>query len=147
MDLLLSLCLFTVGHETEHWSVYRRYLEFYVLESKLTEFHGNVSACLRFLPPRTYHIPSSKSPRLQRYALTAPPRPRERLTIRSCGPYSFFLNSCAPRRLVPRRAVAFQENHRAQELRVPHVEAGGVPGVPSGGCRRGICHFNDGLKC
>ncbi|XP_063353756.1 sorting nexin-14-like [Pelmatolapia mariae] len=27
-----------VGHETEHWSVYRRYLEFYVLESKLTEF-------------------------------------------------------------------------------------------------------------
>lgn len=32
-----------MGHETEHWSVYRRYLEFYVLESKLTEFHGNVS--------------------------------------------------------------------------------------------------------
>ncbi|KAE8289970.1 Sorting nexin-14 [Larimichthys crocea] len=30
-----------VGHETEHWSVYRRYLEFYVLESKLTEFHGS----------------------------------------------------------------------------------------------------------
>lgn len=39
------MCLFTVGHETEHWSVYRRYLEFYVLESKLTEFHGRVSAC------------------------------------------------------------------------------------------------------
>lgn len=33
-----------VGHETEHWSVYRRYLEFYVLESKLTEFHGKFSA-------------------------------------------------------------------------------------------------------
>lgn len=31
-----------VGHETEHWSVYRRYLEFYVLESKLTEFHGEL---------------------------------------------------------------------------------------------------------
>lgn len=29
-----------VGHDPEHWSVYRRYLEFYVLESKLTEFHG-----------------------------------------------------------------------------------------------------------
>lgn len=29
-----------VGHEAERWSVYRRYLEFYVLESKLTEFHG-----------------------------------------------------------------------------------------------------------
>lgn len=28
------------GHDTERWSVYRRYLEFYVLESKLTEFHG-----------------------------------------------------------------------------------------------------------
>ncbi|KAI3364647.1 hypothetical protein L3Q82_011418, partial [Scortum barcoo] len=28
-----------VGHETEKWSVCRRYLEFYVLESKLTEFH------------------------------------------------------------------------------------------------------------
>uniref|UniRef100_UPI0039808292 hypothetical protein n=1 Tax=Salmonella sp. s58760 TaxID=3159708 RepID=UPI0039808292 len=30
-----------VGHETESWSVLRRYLEFYVLESKLTEFHGS----------------------------------------------------------------------------------------------------------
>uniref|UniRef100_A0A3Q2PDM5 Sorting nexin 14 n=1 Tax=Fundulus heteroclitus TaxID=8078 RepID=A0A3Q2PDM5_FUNHE len=28
------------GHEAESWTVYRRYLEFYVLESKLTEFHG-----------------------------------------------------------------------------------------------------------
>lgn len=35
-----SFTCFSVGHETEHWSVYRRYLEFYVLESKLTEFHG-----------------------------------------------------------------------------------------------------------
>ncbi|GAB1294507.1 Sorting nexin-14 [Apodemus speciosus] len=32
-----------IGHEPEHWSVYRRYLEFYVLESKLTEFHGTNS--------------------------------------------------------------------------------------------------------
>lgn len=30
----------TVGDQPETWSVYRRYLEFYVLESKLTEFHG-----------------------------------------------------------------------------------------------------------
>ncbi|XP_068199102.1 sorting nexin-14-like isoform X2 [Antennarius striatus] len=29
-----------VGHDPERWSVDRRYLEFYVLESKLTEFHG-----------------------------------------------------------------------------------------------------------
>lgn len=34
-------CLLAVGHQTEKWSVYRRYMEFYVLESKLTEFHGN----------------------------------------------------------------------------------------------------------
>ena len=27
--------------------MYRRYLEFYVLESKLTEFHGKVSVCFR----------------------------------------------------------------------------------------------------
>lgn len=37
-----------VGHETEHWSVYRRYLEFYVLESKLTEFHGKFSTLAVF---------------------------------------------------------------------------------------------------
>ncbi|XP_077442886.1 sorting nexin-14-like isoform X2 [Stigmatopora argus] len=29
-----------VGHDPEGWRVHRRYLEFYVLESKLTEFHG-----------------------------------------------------------------------------------------------------------
>ena len=44
MNLNICLCLSAVGHETEHWSVYRRYLEFYVLESKLTEFHGKSSA-------------------------------------------------------------------------------------------------------
>lgn len=38
-----------VGHETEHWSVYRRYLEFYVLESKLTEFHGKFGSFFKFL--------------------------------------------------------------------------------------------------
>lgn len=38
--LFVSFVCLLVGHETEHWSVYRRYLEFYVLESKLTEFHG-----------------------------------------------------------------------------------------------------------
>lgn len=39
-DFLLSSSVVAVGHEPEKWSVYRRYLEFYVLESKLTEFHG-----------------------------------------------------------------------------------------------------------
>lgn len=36
------------------------------------------------------------------------------------------------RRLVPRCAVAFKENHRPQELRVLDIEAGGVSGVPAG---------------
>lgn len=39
-----DVCFSAVGHETEHWSVYRRYLEFYVLESKLTEFHGRLKS-------------------------------------------------------------------------------------------------------
>lgn len=39
-DVLDFFRFLAVGHETEKWSVYRRYLEFYVLESKLTEFHG-----------------------------------------------------------------------------------------------------------
>ena len=38
--MCVCVCARAVGHETESWSVYRRYLEFYVLESKLTEFHG-----------------------------------------------------------------------------------------------------------
>lgn len=48
-----------VGHETEHWSVYRRYLEFYVLESKLTEFHGE------FLPSKVTFSCSKIQPREQ----------------------------------------------------------------------------------
>ncbi|CAJ0585799.1 unnamed protein product, partial [Mesorhabditis spiculigera] len=37
--------------ETRHWTVLRRYNEFYVLESKLTEFHGD-TLCIPTLPPR-----------------------------------------------------------------------------------------------
>ncbi|XP_051909318.1 sorting nexin-14-like [Hippocampus zosterae] len=39
-----------IGHDPERWSVHRRYLEFYVLESKLTEFHGAFADTQ--LPPR-----------------------------------------------------------------------------------------------
>lgn len=54
INVRVCLCLSAVGHETEHWSVYRRYLEFYVLESKLTEFHGKVSTyCCSSLAVRT----------------------------------------------------------------------------------------------
>lgn len=43
-----------------------------------------------------------------------------------------FFPLCSLCRLISRCTVAFKENHRPQELRVPHVEAGRVPGVPSG---------------
>lgn len=46
---VVSSPLLAVGHETEKWSVFRRYLEFYVLESKLTEFHGKISFDLVFI--------------------------------------------------------------------------------------------------
>lgn len=50
--------------------------------------------------------------------------------------FSAFLsvNSYTLCRLVSRCTVAFEKNHRPQELRVPHIEAGGIPGVPSGRC-------------
>lgn len=41
-----SWAVFSVGHETENWSIFRRYMEFYVLENKLTEFHGKMSLIL-----------------------------------------------------------------------------------------------------
>uniref|UniRef100_A0A8C5FTH6 Sorting nexin 14 n=1 Tax=Gadus morhua TaxID=8049 RepID=A0A8C5FTH6_GADMO len=60
-----------VGHETESWSVYRRYLEFYVLESKLTEFHGSFpDATLpskRIIGPKNYEFLTSKREDFQEY--------------------------------------------------------------------------------
>ncbi|XP_074516260.1 sorting nexin-14-like isoform X3 [Sebastes fasciatus] len=60
-----------VGHETEHWSVYRRYLEFYVLESKLTEFHGSFPDAQlpskRILGPKNYEFLTSKREEFQEY--------------------------------------------------------------------------------
>ncbi|XP_076834528.1 sorting nexin-14-like isoform X2 [Brachyhypopomus gauderio] len=61
----------TVGHETEHWSVYRRYLEFYVLESKLTEFHGSFPDAQlpskRIIGPKNYEFLTSKREEFQEY--------------------------------------------------------------------------------
>ncbi|XP_060790559.1 sorting nexin-14-like isoform X1 [Neoarius graeffei] len=61
----------TVGHETEHWSVYRRYLEFYVLESKLTEFHGSFPDAQlpskRIIGPKNYEFLMSKREEFQEY--------------------------------------------------------------------------------
>ncbi|XP_069052669.1 sorting nexin-14 isoform X4 [Lepisosteus oculatus] len=60
-----------VGHETEHWSVYRRYLQFYVLESKLTEFHGSFPDAQlpskRIIGPKNYEFLMSKREEFQEY--------------------------------------------------------------------------------
>lgn len=60
-----------VGHEAEKWSVYRRYLEFYVLESKLTEFHGTFADAQlpskRIIGPRNYEFLESKREEFEEY--------------------------------------------------------------------------------
>ncbi|XP_026164058.1 sorting nexin-14-like isoform X3 [Mastacembelus armatus] len=60
-----------VGHETEMWSVYRRYLEFYVLESKLTEFHGTFAdvqlPSKRLIAPKNYEFLESKREEIEEY--------------------------------------------------------------------------------
>uniref|UniRef100_A0A3B4AQJ3 Uncharacterized protein n=1 Tax=Periophthalmus magnuspinnatus TaxID=409849 RepID=A0A3B4AQJ3_9GOBI len=61
----------TVGQEIEHWSVYRRYLEFYVLESKLTEFHGSFPDAQlpskRIIGPKNYEFLTSKRVEFEEY--------------------------------------------------------------------------------
>ncbi|XP_055011759.1 sorting nexin-14-like isoform X2 [Boleophthalmus pectinirostris] len=61
----------TVGQEIEHWSVYRRYLEFYVLESKLTEFHGSFPDAQlpskRIIGPKNYEFLASKRVEFEEY--------------------------------------------------------------------------------
>ncbi|XP_066468599.1 sorting nexin-14 isoform X2 [Tiliqua scincoides] len=60
-----------VGHAPEHWSVYRRYLEFYVLESKLTEFHGTFPDAQlpskRIIGPKNFEFLQSKREEFQEY--------------------------------------------------------------------------------
>ncbi|XP_034965342.2 sorting nexin-14 [Zootoca vivipara] len=60
-----------VGHKPEHWSVYRKYLEFYVLESKLTEFHGTFPDAQlpskRIIGPKNYEFLMSKREEFQEY--------------------------------------------------------------------------------
>uniref|UniRef100_A0A8D3BK16 Sorting nexin 14 n=1 Tax=Scophthalmus maximus TaxID=52904 RepID=A0A8D3BK16_SCOMX len=59
------------GHETEKWSVFRRYLEFYVLESKLTEFHGTFADAQlpskRIIGPKNYEFLTSKREEFEEY--------------------------------------------------------------------------------
>ncbi|KAG7257011.1 hypothetical protein CRUP_028915 [Coryphaenoides rupestris] len=56
-----------VGHEAEKWSVLRRYLEFYVLESKLTEFHDAQLPSKRILGPKNYEFLVSKKDEFEEY--------------------------------------------------------------------------------
>nr|XP_055042192.1 sorting nexin-14 isoform X6 [Misgurnus anguillicaudatus] len=60
-----------VGHDIESWSVYRRYLEFYVLESKLTEFHGSFQDAQlpskRIIGPKNYEFLNSKRGEFEEY--------------------------------------------------------------------------------
>ncbi|XP_036438260.1 sorting nexin-14 isoform X1 [Colossoma macropomum] len=60
-----------VGHEMETWSIFRRYLEFYVLESKLTEFHGSFQDAQlpskRIIGPKNYEFLNSKRGEFEEY--------------------------------------------------------------------------------
>ncbi|XP_058469970.1 sorting nexin-14 isoform X3 [Solea solea] len=60
-----------VGHETEQWLVCRRYPEFYVLESKLTEFHGTFADAQlpskRIIGPKNSEFLSSKREEFEEY--------------------------------------------------------------------------------
>ncbi|KAM9798302.1 sorting nexin-14-like [Neosynchiropus ocellatus] len=58
-------------HESESWPVYRRYMEFYVLESKLTEFHGVFPDAQlpskRILGPKNLEFLTSKREEFEEY--------------------------------------------------------------------------------
>ncbi|TSL47585.1 Sorting nexin-14 [Bagarius yarrelli] len=84
-----------VGHETEGWSVYRRYLEFYVLESKLTEFHGSFQDAQlpskRIIGPKNFEFLSSKRGEMEEYLqnlLRHPELSNSQLLADFLSPYS-----------------------------------------------------------
>ncbi|KAM7395835.1 hypothetical protein PAMA_007222 [Pampus argenteus] len=84
-----------VGHETEKWSVYRRYLEFYVLESKLTEFHGTFADAQlpskRIIGPKNYEFLVSKKDEFEEYLqrlLQHPELSNSQLLADFLSPYS-----------------------------------------------------------
>uniref|UniRef100_UPI0037E92A67 sorting nexin-14 isoform X2 n=1 Tax=Semicossyphus pulcher TaxID=241346 RepID=UPI0037E92A67 len=95
-----------VGHETEKWSVFRRYLEFYVLESKLTEFHGTFADAQlpskRIIGPKNYEFLSSKREEFEEYLqrlLQHPELSNSQLLADFLSPYSMesqFLDRMLP---------------------------------------------------
>ncbi|XP_072218024.1 sorting nexin-14-like isoform X1 [Leuresthes tenuis] len=94
------------GHETERWSVYRRYLEFYVLESKLTEFHGTFADAQlpskRIIGPKNYEFLASKREEFEDYLkrlLQHPELSNSQLLADFLSPYSVesqFLDKMLP---------------------------------------------------
>uniref|UniRef100_A0A667YS00 Sorting nexin 14 n=1 Tax=Myripristis murdjan TaxID=586833 RepID=A0A667YS00_9TELE len=95
-----------VGHETEKWSVYRRYLEFYVLESKLTEFHGTFADAQlpskRIIGPKNYEFLMTKREEFEEYLkrlLQHPELSNSQLLADFLSPYSMesqFLDKMLP---------------------------------------------------
>ncbi|XP_046728457.1 sorting nexin-14 isoform X7 [Silurus meridionalis] len=84
-----------VGHETESWSVLRRYLEFYVLESKLTEFHGSFQDAQlpskRIIGPKNFEFLTSKRLEFEEYLqnlLRHPELSNSQLLADFLSPYS-----------------------------------------------------------
>ncbi|XP_061757406.1 sorting nexin-14-like isoform X1 [Nerophis ophidion] len=84
-----------VSHDAERWVVNRRYLEFYVLESKLTEFHGAfVDAQLpakRILGPKNHEFLASKREEFEEYLqrlLQHPELSNSQLLADFLSPYS-----------------------------------------------------------
>ncbi|KAL2081871.1 hypothetical protein ACEWY4_021689 [Coilia grayii] len=95
-----------VGHEKETWVVYRRYLEFYVLESKLTEFHGTFPDAQlpskRIIGPKNFEFLSSKRGEFEDYLqklLQHPELSNSQLLADFLSPYSVesqFLDKMLP---------------------------------------------------
>ncbi|XP_031436916.1 sorting nexin-14-like isoform X2 [Clupea harengus] len=95
-----------VGHEKETWLVYRRYLEFYVLESKLTEFHGSFPdtqlPSKRIIGPKNFELLVSKRGEFEDYLqkiLQHPELSNSQLIADFLSPYSVesqFLDKMLP---------------------------------------------------
>ncbi|KAL7872359.1 hypothetical protein SRHO_G00073420 [Serrasalmus rhombeus] len=94
------------SHELETWSIYRRYLEFYVLESKLTEFHGSFQDAQlpskRIIGPKNYEFLNSKRGEFEEYLqnlLRHPELSNSQLLADFLSPYSMetqFLDKMLP---------------------------------------------------
>ncbi|CAL8314894.1 unnamed protein product [Merluccius merluccius] len=95
-----------VGHQPEKWSVLRRYLEFYVLESKLTEFHGSFADAQlpskRIIGPKNYEFLVSKKDEFEEYLqrlVKHPELSNSQLLANFLSPYN--METQFPERMLP----------------------------------------------